>query len=232
MGAHSPRRQPDNNARHSSGYVERIPRWVVPVAALAMGFLVVGWAIWGMRTPMPDQSELTCSVDLATSASSLAQSAIAVEEDPGETAPEPLYPEQPEIGDQIGTVTLPTLDLSWPIIEGTGAKQLAEGVGHFPGSVLPGIRDNSVLSGHRTTVFGRLGELVEGDPILVETSAGVFSYQVTEFEVVSKSSRDVIVPTETAVLTLTTCYPFYSPVPTIEAFVVSADLIDSQIARD
>ena len=232
MGAHSSRHHAGESARHSSGYGERIPRWVLPVVALSVGFIIVAWAILGMRTPMPSQSIGTCSVDLKTSAGSLTPPAIAVEEKPGETAPEPLYPEQPEIGDHIGTLTLPTLDLSWPIIEGTDDEQLAEGVGHFPGSVLPGIRDNSVLSGHRTTVFGRLGELVEGDPILVETSAGVFSYQITGFEVVSKSSRDVIVPTETAVLTLTTCYPFYSPIPTTEAFIVSAALIDSQLARD
>ena len=232
MGAHSSRHRPDHNVRHSSGYGARIPRWVLPVAALSVGFIIVAWAIFGMRTPMPSQPTGTCSVDLTTSASSLTPTGIGADQESGETTPAPLYPERPAIGDHIGTITLPTLDLSWPIIEGTDADQLAEGVGHFPQSVLPGIRDNSVLSGHRTTVFGRLGELAEGDPILVQTDAGVFTYEVTGFQIVAKSSREVIVPTDSAVLTLTTCYPFYSPIPTTQAFIVSSVFIDSRLARE
>jgi sortase A len=140
-----------------------------------------------------------------------------------------LYPLHPQLGDNIGTLTLPTLNLSWPIYEGTTEEQLALGVGHFQDSVLPGIIDNSVLSGHRTTVFGRLGELAEGDLIVVGTSAGVFTYQISGFRIVDRTSLDVIVPTPTAVLTLTTCYPFDSLVPTTQAFIVTADLVDSRL---
>lgn len=136
-----------------------------------------------------------------------------------------LYPETPATGDKIGTITLPTLDQSWPVYQGTTEDQLSLGVGHYIGSVLPGVRDNSVLSGHRTTVFGRLGELEEGDLINVSTSAGDFTYRVREFRIVPRTSKDVIVSTPSAVLTLTTCYPFDSIVQTKDAFVVSADLI-------
>jgi len=143
-----------------------------------------------------------------------------------------LYPTIPATGDKIGTITLPTLDQSWPIYQGTTEDQLAQGVGHFIGSVLPGIRDNSVLSGHRTTVFGRLGELAEGDLINVSTSAGDFTYRVREFRIVPRTSRDVIVPTPSAVLTLTTCYPFDSVGTTTDAFVVSADLIGWRLSGE
>jgi sortase A len=143
--------------------------------------------------------------------------------------PEPqqvvTYAERPSLGDKIGTITLPTLDLSWPIFEGTTESQLSKGVGHFIGSVLPGVEDNSVLSGHRTTVFNRLGELSIGDLILVETSVGISSYQVARFRIVPRTDRTVIVPTPEAVLTLTTCYPFNHIGYTTDAFIVSANLI-------
>jgi sortase A len=142
------------------------------------------------------------------------------------------YTTTPARGDRIGTITLPTLDLNWPIYEGTTEAELSQGVGHFIDSVLPGIRDNTVLSGHRTTVFGRLGELAEGDLIHVGTSAGEFTYQVREFRIVPRTSLDVIVPTTTAVLTITTCYPFYSLIKTTEAFIVSADLVASQLTPE
>jgi sortase A len=140
-----------------------------------------------------------------------------------------LYSAKPRNGSKVGTITLPTLDLSWPIFEGTSDHQLARGVGHYRGSVLPGMPDNSVLSGHRTTVFNRLGELKVGDAILVKTSAGTFTYQVRSFRIVKRTNRTVIVPTDTAVLTVTTCYPFNNIGVTDHAFVVSADLIDSQL---
>jgi sortase A len=78
-------------------------------------------------------------------------------------------------------------------------------------------------------VFGRLGELQVADLLVVRTSAGDFTYRFREFRVVPRTDRTVIVPTPTAVLNLTTCYPFDSPVATTDAFIVSADLIDSKL---
>jgi sortase A len=95
--------------------------------------------------------------------------------------------------------------------------------------VLPGVEDNTILSGHRSTVFNRLGELKKNDLIYVKSKAGVFTYQVRGFRVVDRSDRTVIMPTETAVLTLTTCYPFNHIGITTDAFIVTADLIESAL---
>jgi sortase A len=202
--------------------------------ALAVGFLGLGliaWSLVDLRITSPTQDPAVTSTEGSTGPSL----ATPPQESPEEiTADVPvvLYPEKLAEGDSVGTISLPTLDLHWPIFEGTTSEQLERGVGHFQGSVLPGIGDNSVLSGHRTTVFGRLGELEVGDLIVVQTSAGVFTYEVRAFRVVDKSSRDVIVPTQTAVLTLTTCYPFYTPLPTFHIFVVTSDLIHSDWSPD
>ena len=91
--------------------------------------------------------------------------------------------------------------------------------------------DNTVLSGHRMSVFNRLGELKKGDQLFVKTSAGTFTYLVRKFRVVNRSHNRVIVSTVHGTITLTTCYPFNSPVRTTRAFVVSGDLVTSVLAR-
>jgi sortase A len=140
-----------------------------------------------------------------------------------------LYTKRPAIGDKIGTVSFPSLKESWAVHEGTDDNQLRRGVGHFRDSVLPGMVDNTVLSGHRTTVFKKLGRLKVKDLVYVKTSAGVFTYQVRKHRIVKKTDRSVIVPTQTAVLTLTTCYPFNYVGTTTRAYIVTADLVGSKL---
>jgi sortase A len=199
--------------------------------AIAAGLAVAGYAFFEIREELPAQvasveNPISCSTSSlqATSTATPSQS-----EEPAPTASpiRVLYPEKPKLDDRIGTITLPTLDLSWAIFEGTEEEQLSKGVGHYLGSVLPGIRDNSILAGHRQSVFNRIGELRVNDLILIETSAGVFTYQVRDFRVVQRSDTKVIQPAPTAVLTLLTCYPFDSLVKTTKSFLVRADLIKS-----
>ena len=139
-----------------------------------------------------------------------------------------VYDPYPEKGDKVGTITLESLDLSWPIFEGTKEAQLSQGVGHYIGSVLPGVVDNAILSGHQSTVFARLGELDKGDRILVQTNVGTFVYVITRFEVVDRDDQTVIQPSDNPILTLTTCYPFGAIGNTSQAYIVTADLVSSE----
>jgi len=136
-----------------------------------------------------------------------------------------LYPLYPSEGDNIGSLTIPALNRKLPIIQGTGVKELKKGVGHFLQSVLPGEKDNCVFSGHRDTVFRQLGKLKIGDTLIVQTSAGVFTYKVTGTRIVHEDDKTVIVPTDHAVLTMTTCYPFNTPGYYPDRYIVSADLV-------
>jgi sortase A len=140
-------------------------------------------------------------------------------------SPAPIYLAGYLEGQKIGTITLPTLKLSWPIYEGTEEAELSKGVGHYLQSVLPGLSDNSVLAGHRNTVFNRLGELEIGDQIFIKTVAGTFIYEITKFKVVKRTDKSVIVPTEEATLTLTTCFPFNHIGITTDAFIVTAKIV-------
>lgn len=128
-------------------------------------------------------------------------------------------------GDLIGTITIPALHETKPIYEGTADAQLKMGIGHYERSVLPGVPDNSVLAGHRDSVFSKLGNLKVGDLLIVDTQAGKFTYKISGFRIVMANDRTVIVPTKTAVLTLSTCYPFRYFGNAPKRFIVSANLI-------
>jgi sortase A len=136
-----------------------------------------------------------------------------------------LYQKRPKRGQLFGTITFPSLHQSFPIVEGTDDDSLKAGVGHYEGSVLPGETDNSVLAGHRDTVFTKLGTLKPGDKIIVKTYAGVFTYTMTGHRIVDADDRTVIVPSDHAMLTLVTCYPFHYIGHAPKRYIITADLI-------
>lgn len=140
-----------------------------------------------------------------------------------------LYPTRPETGDDIGELYIPKLERTLAIYHGTDEDELAKGVGHYAGSVLPGEKDNSVLSGHRDTVFRKLGEIGVGDLLITHTSAGTFTYKVRKVRIVDADDRTVIVPKPKATLTVTTCYPFTFIGNAPERYVLVADLIKSEL---
>lgn len=142
-----------------------------------------------------------------------------------------IYTPYPKVGDVIGTIYLPSLKQKLPIIEGTDDAELKRGVGHYVRSVLPGISDNSVLAGHRDSVFSNLGKLALGDPVVVRTTAGEFTYMVTKFRIVKADDRTVIVPTPSPVLTLSTCYPFRYIGNAPKRYIVTADLVQTDLAK-
>lgn len=141
---------------------------------------------------------------------------------------EVLYPDKPEVGEEIGELYIPKIKSVLPIIHGTDEDELEKGVGHYAGSVMPGEKDNSVLSGHRDTVFRRLGEVGEGDILEVTTKAGTFEYRVNKVRIVDADDRTVIVPKPRAMLTVTTCYPFDFIGDAPQRYILVAHLISKK----
>ena len=199
--------------------------------SIALGALIVLWAALVLRAPIPPQDipvvPTATPSPVATSATpplSYSEEVVVSQSPEVTESPSPIYLAGYLEGQKIGTITLPSLKLSWLIYEGTEEAQLSKGVGHYLKSVLPGLSDNTVLAGHRNTVFNRLGELEIGDQIFIKTIAGSFIYEVKEFKVVKRTDKTVIVPTDDATLTLTTCYPFNHIGITTDAFIVTAKL--------
>jgi len=211
------------------------------VTVLSLGFMVLGigcisWAmfnIWAQSDYSTDATR-SCYSFPTTFAAELnkltGESTTPVEPVPSLLLPAPdktLYPVYPAEGDNIGSLTIPSLKQKLPILQGTGVKELKKGVGHFTQSVLPGEEDNCVFSGHSDTVFRQIGSLKIGDQLIVQTSAGTFTYEVNGTRIVHEDDKTVIVPTDHAVLTMTTCYPFNIPGYSPDRYIVSAALMIS-----
>lgn len=111
-------------------------------------------------------------------------------------------------GKVMGKLLIPKLKAELPIVEGVDPNDLAKGVGHVSGTKLPLDNGQTVLSGHRDTVFKGIGRLKVGDKLTVSLPYGDFSYKITKTYVVDAKDRTVIVPHDHEVLTVTTCYPF------------------------
>ncbi|MDR7072409.1 class D sortase [Fictibacillus barbaricus] len=144
---------------------------------------------------------------------------------------EPFYPIRPKQGENIGNLFIPKLEAKLPIFHGTDEEELDKGVGHFSRSVLPGEKDNSVLSGHRDSVFRRLGDVGKGDLLVVETSAGKFTYKVRNVRIVDKDDRTVIVPKPRATLTVSTCYPFHFIGAAPQRYILVANLVSQELTK-
>jgi sortase A len=128
-------------------------------------------------------------------------------------------------GTPLVLLRIPRFGKDWqkPVIEGVGKDDLSRGIGHYPGTQLPGEPGNFAVAGHRVThgsPFRKLLDLRKGDQVIVETATAVYTYEL------DNSPRDLTVqPTDTwvlepvpgksgqaatkSVITLTTCQDLF-----------------------
>jgi sortase A len=142
----------------------------------------------------------------------------------------PMY--RPKLGSTFGKITISSIYLDYPLINGDEDDDLSEGVGHDPGTALPGEKDNVVLTGHRDTVFRNLGKLKIGDIITIETYYGDFKYKVAGTRVVKEDDTTVIVKSGKEMLTMYTCYPFEYIGNPKERYVVTCDFVEVTAAKE
>lgn len=97
-------------------------------------------------------------------------------------------------GAPVALLSVPRLGLSRAVVvQGTTSRQLVDGPGHEPGSVLPGQAGTSVLLGRAVSFggpFGSLPRLRVGDPVDVVTGQGLFEYHVERI----RHAGDSVVP--------------------------------------
>jgi sortase A len=137
---------------------------------------------------------------------------VAPETATGETAAAikaAFAPRAPSAGVPIGRLEIPSIDLSTILVEGDGDTELRRGIGHIPGTALPGEPGNIGLAGHRDTFFRRLGEVKKGDPISLVTLDGTDQYIVESIRIVDPDEAIVLHDFGSPVVTLVTCYPFH-----------------------
>jgi sortase A len=127
----------------------------------------------------------------------------------------------PAAGAPVARLVIPKIDLDEIVIEGVDGDALNAGPGHLPGSVVPGVRGNAIVSAHRDRHFSHFDLLSVGDTVLTDSRAGRMKWVIVSQRIVDKDSPALFATRDTT-LTLTTCWPirFFGSAP--ERLIVTA----------
>lgn len=110
----------------------------------------------------------------------------------------------------IGIIEISSLDIRYPIFEGTGASQLNAGIGHMSNTTELCGQGNCVLAGHNGSRYGayftKLSRIRLGAKVTVTNQQGeTHNYKVKEIKTVNPYDEWVTQETDTEELTIFTC---------------------------
>ena len=148
--------------------------------------------------------------------------------------PKRVREQKPLKGDAIGKITMPTLDRSHLVVEGTDTGDLRRGPGHYPDTPLPGERGTVGIAGHRTThgaPFRTIDKLRRGDAILVDMTYGRFVYRVEKTRIVEPTEVSVKRRVDHERLILSACHPLYSAAQRVVVFARLRERGPSRVSR-
>ncbi len=127
------------------------------------------------------------------------------------------YSQVLKLGDSgvMGSIDIPSIDVSLPIYHGTDEAILQVAVGHLDWSSLPvgGDGTHCILSGHRglpsARLFTDLDELRVGDQFMIRVLGDILSYEVDKILIVEPHEVDSLrVEAGMDLCTLVTCTPY------------------------
>ncbi|MGN1480499.1 class D sortase [Porcipelethomonas sp.] len=133
----------------------------------------------------------------------------------------------PSFGSQYATLKIDSIDLEAPVYWGSSDELLDQGVCQYTGSVFIGEKGNVVLDAHCNTFFLNLGDVKEGDIIVLTTSYGEFTYKAKESTIFKDTNNAFIAPTTDDRLTLYTCYGNLLG-PTEDRLAVICELVEKK----
>jgi sortase A len=208
--------------------------------------LFLGWQLWWNDMILAN-SQTTAAEEQSREWDDRADPApvtpVAPSAAPTEGAPpapvdygEPVVMDEPDHGDTIANLYVPRFGADYvrTVAQGIGTDVLNStrlGIGHYEGTGMPGAVGNFAIASHRSAYGGGMhliNELRIGDPIIVETADGWYTYKFTNLEYVYPSAVGVIdaVPQNPdavagdRIITLTSCNPLYSTNERIIAYGV------------
>ncbi|QJA08067.1 class D sortase [Romboutsia sp. CE17] len=114
------------------------------------------------------------------------------------------------LGDEIGLIDIPSVNISSVIVSGTGKEQIRYYVGHFEDTPMPGENGNFCIAGHSSTVynnvFNNLKKIKLNDEIKITTSKGEFTYIVSDIFETEPTNMSVLnQDNDLKELTIVTC---------------------------
>nr|WP_257025491.1 class D sortase [Edaphobacter lichenicola] len=129
--------------------------------------------------------------------------------------------------DVIGRIEIPALALSAPITADYDGSSLHRGVGHIPGTAVPGGLGTVGLAGHRDSFFRPLRRIAAKMEVRLIDKSGTYHYVVDSTEIVSPDKVEVLNIAARPELTLITCFPFDYVGAAPERFIVHAHLLSA-----
>ena len=112
---------------------------------------------------------------------------------------------------------LDSVNIEGNIFQGITSQTMDKGFWHFPTSVYPGQRGNSVIIAHRylhmppaKDTFFNLDKVKKGDSIIIEQDDEKFTYIVSEVKIVEKNDISVLQDSNDYQMTLITCTPLWT----------------------
>ena len=196
-------------------------------AGVLLGLFVV-WQLWWTDVQADRvHQQVLAELDWA-------QPPLPVDTDTGpvvapERHDEPPVMDEPAIGEVFAKLYVPRFgdDYLEPIAQGVDKATILDrlGIGHYPGTAMPGDLGNFATAGHRTTYgkpYHQIADLEEGDPLVVRTEKTWYVYRVIDHEIVYPNQTEVISPVPGLMpgdplpeltqrfMTMTACHPMYS----------------------
>jgi len=115
------------------------------------------------------------------------------------------------------TLYIDSIDAEGLVFQGETSETMDKGFWHFPTSVYPGQKGNSVIIAHRylhippaKDTFFNLNKVKKGDSIVIKQDNSEFTYIVSEIKIVEKNDISVLQDTREYQITLITCTPLWT----------------------
>lgn len=112
----------------------------------------------------------------------------------------------------VGIITIETINLIYPVVEGVETDNIGVAIGHFPDSAQIGAEGNCAMAGHNGGTYGRyfgdIKNLKKGDEVILTNTKGEeYKYYITESFVVEPTDIYVVddLGIEGKFLTMVTC---------------------------
>jgi len=140
-------------------------------------------------------------------------------------SPPPADPHAAVAVVSVGEISIPDIGLQSPLYEGIWETVIDVGPGHWPGTAAPGGWGNTVIAAHRVShggPFRRIAELRPGDVIVLTSTSGTFTYEVTGTDVVTPAAVSIADQHPGRTITLFACHP---PGSAEYRYVVTGELV-------
>ncbi|HEY2643041.1 MAG TPA: class E sortase [Galbitalea sp.] len=196
--------------------------------------LFLGWQLWLgdiIQGAQQQQQAQQLNNSWAKTVSPPAPTPTPAVTDPGP----PVVAKAPGNAQKFAILYIPRFGKGWerPIAQGIGVADVLDaiGVGHYPGTAMPGQVGNFAIAAHRHAYGGGfqfLHELHVGDDVYIGTKDGWYKYTFRNIQYVQPTQINVLqpVPMEPGVapvdrlITMTTCNPFFSTAERMIAYGV------------